>query len=216
MKLGLVMVCLMGGVAAGCGMAGPAGPQGETGPKGEQGPIGETGPMGPQGNTGPAGKDGKDGLEGPAGAPGKDGKNALGSGSRLKARYLAAPDGSTQQIGFYDSQTGDRCAFQTNKSEPGTIRCWPIDYYKSSGDPIIYYKDPACAGDLVMFDFNGVISKYVRSTFSEGYWQTGAEYLGPVYDKNSGCALVAAGANKWYDLKAVAPSAFVTAEEMHD
>src|SRR5512132_1866929 len=89
--------------ALGCGSDPEEGADGARGPAGEAGARGPAGEPGAAGAVGPAGAPGKDRAQGPAG---KDGGGGPISGSRLKARYRKADDGSREYIpgAWFDSQ----------------------------------------------------------------------------------------------------------------
>lgn len=55
--------------------------------------------------------------------PTADAQTSIG-GSRLKARYLLAEDGSRQFLGWYDSQRQENCAF--TQAPDDIVRCMPF------------------------------------------------------------------------------------------
>ncbi len=102
-------------------------------PEGSRGPQGEPGPQGP------AGAQGAQGVQGPAGPAGAA---AATNGSRLKALFMSAADGSKIPAGTLDTQTGQVCApMMTNDR---VLRCLP-----ARGIGIHAYADPDCTAQPV-------------------------------------------------------------------
>ncbi|WP_437714962.1 hypothetical protein WMF45_00235 [Sorangium sp. So ce448] len=69
------------------------------------------------------------------------------SGSRLKARFITADDGSkayTPDV-WFDSERGENCQFI--KAADGQLRCLPTEHRASAGS---YYSDEACTRPLVV------------------------------------------------------------------
>lgn len=73
------------------------------------------------------------------GRPGMD----FTSGSRLKARYLVAEDGSRTLLGWHDSMLDVNCSFQL--AEDGARRCLPEDLRPSS---IRAFSDASCTNEV--------------------------------------------------------------------
>lgn len=105
------------------------------------------GGVGTQGEQGPPGKDGAPGTQGPPGANGTNGlngapgKDAVVSGSRLKAQWRGGDDGSREFVGWFDSAIGAACEYMT--AEDGTVRCLPGAI--STKSVSLLYSDASCS-----------------------------------------------------------------------
>lgn len=83
-----------------------------------------------EGPPGPAGPAGPQGAVGPAGPPGG---STVKSGTRLKARVARSPDGASQFLGWWDSDLGVRCDWDSISE-----RCVPLTQNTS------LFADPDC------------------------------------------------------------------------
>lgn len=84
------------------------------------------------------------------------------SGSRLKARRVVGDDGSTQFLGWHDSQRDEDCSFRP--AADGTQRCLPDD----AAPATTYFNDTGCAQALVFMGPGCAKPKYATSYASAG------------------------------------------------
>ena len=85
-------------------------------------------------------------MPGEGGAPADAASTASArSGSRLKARWSAAPDGRRLFRGWYDSLLATDCTFVP--ASDGVLRCLPAD--SALLVPALYYADSACTAPVV-------------------------------------------------------------------
>lgn len=149
------------------------------------------------------------------------------SGSRLKAKYRLADDGSKEYIAgnWYDSQRQEDCGFQP--SADGTQRCLPT---ATGLQP--YYIDAACSQQLAQVYNNPACSAQVPKYASiYGYTQDTCAYFVHVYSvgpqvtpadvyllNGANCLKTAPSAiYTYYSLGAeIPPTSFVGSTVMHD
>lgn len=97
-----------------------------------------TGPGGSSFKAGQPGASGESGVAGSSGAQGAAGKDAITSGSRLKARYYRGADGSRLvNLGPWDGERDEACNF--GKASDGKLRCLP------SGAGSSVFRDDGCS-----------------------------------------------------------------------
>lgn len=111
------------------------------------------------------------------------------SGTRLKARRYVGEDGSSQFIGWHDSQRGEECGFST--ALDGTLRCLPQT--AGTGD---YFSDGNCTNAVKLaLVFHGCEPpKYALAA-----------------TKAATCAVSSNGTSQIYSVAAKASDAFVKA-----
>ena len=144
------------------------------------------------------------------------------SGSRLKARWLAADDGARHFQGWHDTERDADCAFQT--AEDGKPRCLPFSASMNTS----WYADASCTRPIA-YTSKGCDAP-ATAALTERYcagggaptrvFALGAPYKGAsVYTKtSSGCTAspvqsFAENSDLYTVGAAIAPDAFVAARE---
>lgn len=155
-------------VAVVVAVVGCAGPQGLEGP---QGPPGEAGAPGPKGDPGEPGEDG---------APGA---GAAVAGSRIRPLTFTAEDGAKGQIGWFDEERGEPCAWTRFAS--GKVLCVPdtphvaTRYLDAECTQPFYVKPAGAPLDVLVLDTNHVsvwtlsgeqISDPMAPAYTAGAW----------------------------------------------
>jgi hypothetical protein len=131
-RLGVVAIAL---VFAACGNMGGGNNNGGNGGSGGTGGTGGTGGGGGTGGTGGGGGTGGSGG-GAGGVP------DYVSGTRIKARVQATPDGAKAFAGFYDNSLAVPCSF--NRAADDVLRCLPNTYAYAG----VYWGDAGCTAPI--------------------------------------------------------------------
>jgi hypothetical protein len=139
------------------------------GPERIVGPMGRDGEQGSRGDVGPAGVEGNAGERGPPGDVGQTGlpgKDAVTSGSRVKAQWFMGADGSRQFRGWLDTATGEPCTYVM--ATDGAYRCLPPSVPSITWS--VVYADDACTQPvLAEFPGNGMPQTPVQYARISGY-----------------------------------------------
>jgi hypothetical protein len=143
------------------------------------------------------------------------------SGTRLKARYYKATDGTQQFLGWYDNQLHLNCSF--SKASDGNIHCLP------TMGGLSYFSDSACNASIAV-SYTCDTPRYAASTSGTavcpqqtGIYSVGSRISLPHFYSKSGTTCSDAGPTSTYEAQgwsfyslggAVPASTFVQATEM--
>lgn len=152
------------------------------------------------------------------------------NGSRLKARYLMAEDGSRQFLGWFDSARGESCFFTT--APDGVTRCLPFIPTQVSKPFSGAYGDAACTRRVEQRQANPSACSQAAPLFlyeQRGsacqpdfhFYEWGEPFTGTFYAalSNGTCVAASSVANLYYvgpEVSASHWAAYVAATEQRD